>query len=139
MHNGFGGRQKYISQGDSVFWIWAFIWTVFATTLTTLFISVFHGYVYLLAASVLIIVIAVSNYVFLRQGLRYFSQSELMKGFALSFLLHYFYVLYIGLSGAFTKKYQWKGRMVINNRSRNADFRSQVKKTLPALEISLHH
>lgn len=104
-------KNKSLQQ-RSIYWIWVFIWLTFALNLVTGIIAVFHSFTFSAIALILVAMIGASEYAFLRRVAKYYKKQELLRGFVISFLMHYAYILGIGLAGTLTKNYHWKDRKV---------------------------
>ncbi|HLF62694.1 MAG TPA: glycosyltransferase [Saprospiraceae bacterium] len=94
---------------NSVYWIWTFIWITFAVNFLTLILA-FSSLQAITLSVLLIMMIAIAEYAFLRRVVRYYKKQNQLKGFVLSFMMHGLYVLYIGMAAVWRQQYTWKGR-----------------------------
>ena len=96
----------------SVFLIWALVWLTFVLILVTSVVAVFHTLTEMCISIGLLLSVAAGEYFFLKRPVRHFEIERAMKQYWVSFLIHYVYIIYIGLASMFSKEYMWKGRAV---------------------------
>jgi cellulose synthase/poly-beta-1,6-N-acetylglucosamine synthase-like glycosyltransferase len=102
-------KNKALQQ-RSIYWIWAFIWMTFVLNLVTAIVILCTSLQLVGIPVILTAAVLTAEYLFLRRVVKHYEQQELLRGFALSFAMHYIYILYIGIAGALTKTYRWKDR-----------------------------
>lgn len=95
---------------QSVFWIWVLIWFALAINFINTIIFSLQASILLILPVLCIVAIAIAEYAFLKQATLRFQLQHMMKGFAMSFVFHYAYVLWAGVAGAVTRNYVWKDR-----------------------------
>jgi cellulose synthase/poly-beta-1,6-N-acetylglucosamine synthase-like glycosyltransferase len=95
----------------SIYWIWVCIWLTyvmnsiaFGTAVVAYSLPVF------LISSSLLCLIAIMEQIFLKRILSKYGRLDLLRGYPMSFILHYGYVLLIGLAVLVRRRYKWKGR-----------------------------
>jgi hypothetical protein len=97
----------------SIYWIWIGIWVVFTINIIALISSAFYSIIGVSIAMSLIGLILIAEYLILRRVAPYYRQDQLLDGYFRSGLIHYGYVILMGLIAPLRKHFRWKGRRLL--------------------------
>lgn len=92
--------------------ILALVWLFCVSIFVNLLLSLWIGWMLVAVAFAQFIVKGIADWRLLAMMSRFFDRSDLMKGFGLSSLYHWMYIVVIGFLGGVVKEYEWKGRKV---------------------------
>jgi cellulose synthase/poly-beta-1,6-N-acetylglucosamine synthase-like glycosyltransferase len=115
LHSFIEQRVRWASKNSglpekSVFWIWTGICIVFVLNLVTLISALFHSAISAFIGLIVFILIFHAEYWLLRRVATYYQQQSNLRGYLLSAIMHYCYVVLMGLIVPFRRHFQWKGR-----------------------------
>ncbi len=95
-----------------IHYIWIMIWCIFVLDLATVFRAFFATPGNIVIALLPITALLAAEYFFLRRVVRFYGMKQLQKGYVVSALMHYAYVVSMGFLVVLQRQYSWKGRQV---------------------------